>query len=199
MSLEIINCEQGTPEWLQARCGVPTASCFSQILAKGKGLTRKTYMMKLAGERITDRPADVYTNAHMERGTEQEPIARSIYVERTFNDALGCGFMKQYGVGYSPDGLINDDGLVEFKSKMPHLQAEVLLDDVVPSEHIAQIQGGLYVSDRKWCDFVSFCPGMPIFIKRVERDESYIASLKEHLATFETELREVVARIEALK
>lgn len=197
--LEIINCEQGTDEWKAARCGVATASNFSQVLAKGAGKTRKTYLLKLAGERITGQPAELYINAHMERGTEHEPIARSLYVEQTFNDVLDCGFMRDGQIGYSPDGLIGEDGLIEIKSKLAHLQAEVILSGEVPSEHVAQIQGGLLVSGRKWLDFVSYCPGMPIFIKRVERDEAYIKTLVDELAKFEIELCETVKKIQAYK
>jgi len=197
--LEILNLEQGTPEWFSVRCGIPTASCFSQILAKGQGKTRKTYMLKLAGERLTQTPAETYQNAHMERGVELESHARELYVEKTFNDVLGCGFMKNFGVGYSPDGLVGDDGLIEIKTKLPHLQAEVLLSDEVPSEHIAQIQGGLYVSERKYLDFISYCPGLPLFVKRVERDESYISKLISELEKFESELREIVSKIKGMQ
>lgn len=198
MTLEIINCVQGSDEWKQHKCGIASASCFKDILAKGKGISRKNYLLKLVGERITGQPAESYSNAHTERGTELEPIARSLYVEQTFNDVLDCGFMKNWGVGYSPDGLIGNDGLIEIKCKLAHLQAEVLLGGEVPNEHMAQIQGGLWVSERKWLDFVSYCPGMPLFIKRVERDELYIMSLREELASFEIELAATVSKIKAM-
>ena len=193
--LEIFNHEQGTPEWFAERCGVITASCFSQVLAKGQGKTRKTYLLKLAGERITGNTSDGYTNPHMERGREQEETARNLYIEQHGVEIAQCGFMKNGCLGYSPDGLIGDDGLIEIKSKLAHLQAEVLLDGDVPREHVAQIQGGLMVSGRKYLDFVSFCPGMPLFIKRVERDENYITTLKSELEKFENELNTIVQQI----
>ena len=193
--LKIIECEQGSPEWFQARCGIVTASCLSDVLAKGQGKTRKTYLLKLAGERITGNPTESYTNVHMERGKEQEAVARQIYIERTGYEIKECGFMVDGSLGYSPDGLLGDDGLVEIKTKLAHLQAEVLLSDKVPSEHMAQIQGGLLVSGRCYLDFISYCPNMPIFIKRVERDEAYLGTLKEELARFEAELSETVAKL----
>lgn len=197
--LEVYELEQGSDLWKECRLGVCTASNFASVLAKGKGLTRRSYLLKLAGERITGVLAESYSNPHMERGIEQEAAARTLYVDATFNDVIGCGFMRDQNIGYSPDGLINHDGLLEVKSKLAHLQAEVLLSDEVPSEHVAQIQGGLLVSGRKWLDFVSYCPGMPLFIKRVERDEKYIAILKEELAKFEAELCEIVQKIQGMK
>jgi len=193
--LEIIDCEQGTDGWIKCRAGCVTASCFSDVIARGAGKTRKTYMLKLAGERITSNPMDSYTNPHMERGKEQEAIARQVYIDRTGAEVIQCGFMKDGCLGYSPDGLVGDDGLIEIKSKLAHLQAEIILSDSVPSEHMAQIQGGLLVSGRKWLDFISYTPNMPIFNKRVERDEVYIAKLKEELEKFELELNEIVTKI----
>mgnify|MGYP001008552361 CR=1 FL=1 len=195
--LEIFNHTQGTPEWHESRCGIITASCFSDVLAKGAGKTRRTYMLKLAGERITGNVADNFSNAHMERGHEQESIARSLYEEQQGIKIIQCGFMKHGSFGYSPDGLIGDDGLLEIKTKLAHLQAAVLIDGEVPSEHIAQIQGGLMVSGRRYLDFVSFCPGMPFFIKRVERDEAYIANLHQELMKFEDELNATIKILES--
>lgn len=198
--LEIFDFEQGTPEWHDSRCGIATASNFSQVLAKGAGKTRRSYLLKLVGERITGTIAETYQNEHMQRGIEQEAEARNAYIEKTFNDVLGCGFMRlDKKFGYSPDGLIGDDGLLEIKTKLPHLQADVLLSGEVPSDHVAQIQGGLFISGRKWLDFVSYCPKMPVFIKRVERDESYIAKLVEELNKFESEIVESVNKLEELK
>lgn len=193
--LEVFNFEQGSDEWKNARTGVITASCFSQILAGGKGKTRRTYLLKIVSERITGNQADTFSNAHMERGHEQESTARDLYVEQNNVEVTQCGFMKNFGLGYSPDGLVADDGLIEIKSKLAHLQAEILLDDEIPSEHIAQLQGGLLISERKYIDFISFCPGMPLFIKRVFRDEDYISKLKVEIFNFEEEVQKAVNTI----
>lgn len=196
--IEIFNFPQGTEAWFKCRLGIATASCFKDILAKGKGATRRTYMLKLAGERITGNGMDNYSNYNMERGHLQEGVARALYAERSGNDDVQlCGFMRRGPVGYSPDGLIDDDGGLEIKTKFAHLQAHVLLTDEVPEEHVAQIQGGLLVSGRKWMDFVSYCPEMPIFIKRVERDEAYLDALEKEIYKFNSELNDVVEMIKS--
>ncbi len=193
--LEIIECEQGAPEWFAVRAGLITASEFSQVLAKGQGKTRRTLMLKKAGERITGNAIESYNNEHMERGKEQEAVARELYISHTGSEVAECGFMKNGNTGYSPDGLISDNGLIEIKSRLAHIQADTLLSDKVPSENIAQIQGGLWVSEREYLDYVSYCPGMPLFIKRVEPDKDYIKNLEVELALFEKELQEVIKQL----
>ena len=193
--MQIINVKQGTKEWFQARAGIPTASSFKLVMAKGQGKTRKTYMLKLAGEILTGEPQEQFTNVHTERGNELEPEVLELYQIQTDNDVEECGFIKTASAGYSPDGLIGDDGLIEIKTRLPHLQIELLLADKVPSEHIAQIQGGLWVSGRDWCDFVSYCPGLPMFIKRVYRDEDKISDISTAIDKFNAELNVIVEKI----
>jgi len=195
--METLNVEQGTEEWFQARAGIPTASSFKLVLAKGQGKTRKTYMLKLAGEILTGEIQEQFSNTHTERGNELEPEALELYELQTGNKVEKCGFIKAFGAGYSPDGLVGDDGLVEIKTKLPHLQIELLLNGGVPSEHLAQIQGGLWVSGREWCDFVSYYPGLPLFIVRVSRDERKVAEIKGSVEAFNLELREIVEKIES--
>lgn len=191
--LEIINCEQNSLVWKLARCGRITASSFSDVLAKGAGKTRRTYMLKLAAERIREEIGDSFSSEYTDRGHEFEEIALNLYVDRTGAEVSKCGFMLLDGVyGYSPDFLVGESGLGEIKTRSPHLQAELLLADKVPPEHFAQLQGGLMVSGRKWIDFVSYCPGMPLFIRRVERDEEYIYNLKKELESFSSELNDIV-------
>jgi predicted phage-related endonuclease len=196
--MEIINCEQNSPEWYAARTGVVTASSFSEVLTKGKGKepskTRQTYMYKLAGERIRGESTDSFSNIYTDRGHEFEGVAKELYTEQTGNEIADCGFILDI-YGYSPDGLIGEDGLIEVKTKSAHIQIGVLLSGEIPKEHMAQIQGGLMVSGRKWCDFISYCQGLPIFIKRVERDEDYITNLRLELEKFETELQAVINEI----
>lgn len=201
MELEIFrDIDQGTDEWIAARAGIVTASEFSTVLAKGKGggesVTRRKYMLTLAGERIGGpSPFDRYSNGAMQRGHEYEQEARDSYQLITDNEVEQVGFMRRVDVGYSPDGIIGDDGLLEIKTKAYPLHLDCLLKDEVPSEHTAQIQGGLWVSGRQWLDFVSYSPGLPIFIKRVRRDESYIARLSEAVAEFNAELAKLVEQI----
>ncbi len=194
--------EQGSPEWFDLRCGKITASEFSTVMAKGRGnapsKTRQTYMYKLAGEIITGQPSDSYSNHHMERGKEMEPEARAMYELISGNKSEQVGFISKDSIGYSPDGLIGDNGLLEIKTKLPHLQIAVLLADKVPPEHMAQLQGGLWVSEREWIDFVSYWPGLPIFIKRVDRDNEMIKTIIENVDIFKTELDEIVGKVRGL-
>lgn len=190
--------EQGTAEWFEARQGIITASSMSDVLAKGQGKTRNTYMNKLIGEVITGNTAPSYSNAYMDAGHEFEIEARDIY-SAAFAECLQVGFYRNFddigGVGYSPDGVVGEDGLVEIKSRLAHLQVELILADRVPPEHQAQIQCGLWVSEREWLDFVSYCPNMPLFVKRVFRNEDYIAEMKTEVIKFYEEMAEKIKRI----
>lgn len=204
MELEIFTCDQNSDDWYAARCGIVTASEFHTVLAKGRGggesVTRRKYMLTLAGERIGGpSPFDRYSNSAMQRGHEYEQEARDSYQLITDHEVEQVGFMRRGDVGYSPDGIIGDDGLLEIKTKAYPLHLDCLLKDEVPEEHMAQIQGGLWVSGRLWLDFVSYSPGLPIFIKRVTRDEAYIARLSAEVAAFNSELLALVERINSYK
>ena len=201
MELQIFNCEQGTPEWLQARLGIPTASEFSTVMAKGRGggdsVTRRKYMYTLIGQRKTGVIEEGFTNRHTERGHEFEPDARNLYAMVNEVDPVQVGFMRRGDAGCSPDSLVGNDGLLEIKTRLPHLQIELLLADEVPSEHRAQIQGQLWVSGRQWVDFVSYWPGLDLFIKRVHRDEQYIASIKVAVDDFLEEMHGLIAKLDS--
>lgn len=196
--IEIYRGEQGTDEWRQMRAGIPTASEFATVLAKGRSggesKTRRTYLLKLAGERLTGEPAESYSNAHMERGKAMEAEARDAYAFMRDADYEQVGFIRNGNAGCSPDGLIGTDGMVEIKTKLPHLQLEVLLANELPAEHVAQCQGALWIAEREWLDFVSYWPKLPIFTIRVRRDEAYIARLAEAVADFNAELDAIVQR-----
>lgn len=193
--MQIINCEQGTPEWVQARLGIPTASEFSTVLAKGEGKTRRRYLLRLAGEIITGDAEESYTNVHMERGKIMEDEARKMY---TFINDAQCqrvGFIRNGNTGCSPDSLIREDGGVEIKTALAHIQVDRLLKNELPSEHRAQVQGFLLVTDRAWCDFVSYSPKLPLLVVRVQRDNGYIANLKGEIDRFNDELAQIVESI----
>lgn len=193
MSVQIFDCEQGTDEWYRCRLGIPTASEFRSIIAKGEGKMRRTYMMKLLGERFTGEPADNYTNGHMERGHAMEDEARRLYAFMQDVEPVRVGFIRNGFVGCSPDSLIGDDGMLEIKTKLPHLQIEALIAGKLPSEHQAQVQGQMWVAERQWVDFVSYWPRLPLFVKRVERDEAYIATLAAEVEQFLSELQDKAA------
>ncbi|ABS68907.1 conserved hypothetical protein [Xanthobacter versatilis] len=201
MSLEIIDVPQNSPEWMQARAGIPTASMFSTVMAKGKGggesVTRRKYMLQLAGEILTGEPAETYSNAHMERGHIMEPEARNFYAFQRDVEPELVGFIRNGQKGCSPDSLIGTDGMLEIKTKIPSLLIECLLKDEFPSEHVAQCQGALWVAEREWLDICVYWPKLPPFIKRTHRDELYIAALSKAVSDFNAELQEVVEQIRA--
>jgi len=192
--LLILTCGQNTPEWTEARRGIPTASRFADVLAKGQGITRRKYLLTLAGEILTGECADGYTNAHMERGHAMEDDARQMYAFMHDADPVLVGFMRRGRVGASPDSLLGDDGLLEIKTKLPHLQLDCLERGKLPADHVAQVQGQLFVSGRAYCDFVSYWPRMPLFHVRVERDEPYIEKLAQEVADFLGELDAIVSK-----
>lgn len=182
--IQIFDCDQGSEDWRRARLGIPTSSEFKSILAKGEGKMRRTYLMKLLGERLTGQPADSFSNGHMERGHEMEAEARNFYSFMRDVDPQRVGFIRNGDKGCSPDSLIGEDGMVEIKTKLPHIQLEVLLSDKLPSEHQAQVQGQLWVAEREWCDLVSYWPSLPLFVKRVHRDEAYIKTIEAEVQLF---------------
>lgn len=200
MELQIFNCEQGTPEWLACRAGIPTASEFDTVMAKGRSggdsKTRRTYMLKLIGERLTHEPMYSYSNDHMERGKAMEAEARNLYAMVSELDPVQVGFLRRGDAGCSPDSLVGTDGMLEIKTKLPHLQLDCILYDELPSEHRAQCQGQLWIAQREWVDLVSYWPGLPLFAKRVFRDEIYIARLAAAVDQFNAELLETMAKIQ---
>ncbi len=199
MGMTIVDCDQGSPEWFAARLGIPTASEFSTVLAVGpkggKSVGRVDYLNKLAGEILTGEPMTNYVSADMERGKVMEDEARDLYAFQTGTELQRVGFIRNGDKGASPDSLIGDDGGLEIKSAAAHVQIKRLLSDDLPSEHKAQVQGLLWVAERQWWDFISYCPKLPLFIKRVHRDEDYIKRLANEVDLFNTELRQTVEYI----
>ena len=198
--MEIIRCEQGSDEWHQARVGIPTASEFSSILTAGRGpaasATRLTYLRKLAGERITGQPAESFGGGARRRGSAMEPEARALYEFVTGTKVEQVGLIKNYGGGYSPDGLIDALGLLEIKSMAPHVLIEWWEAGVMPPEHKPQVQGGLWIAERDWLDFRGYWPAMRPLEVRIERDDEYIdRTLAPAVQVFLDELDELVARL----
>jgi hypothetical protein len=198
--LEVFDCEQNSPEWVSCRCGIPTASEFGTLLMKGKdgkseSKTRRTYLLRVAGERITGQVAESYTNPHMERGHIMEAEARDLYAFTYHADLKAVGFMRRGRAGASPDRLVDDNGLLEVKTKLPHLQLECLLADRCPPEHYDQVQGQLMISGREWCDLISYWPRMPLFRVRVYRDEPHIKKLVAAVEQFNSDVDDVLFKL----
>lgn len=193
--IEIIDCDQNTPEWHEARRGIVTASEFSSVMAKGEGKTRRSYMLKLAGEILTGEIEEGYSNAYMERGHAQEDEAADLYAFIHDVEPARVGFIRNGRVGCSPDRLIGDRGLLEIKTRKAALQVDLLDKDRFPPEHQAQTQGALWVADRDFIDLAVYSPKLPLYVARKGRDEAYIANLAEEIARFTDELDALVDKI----
>lgn len=203
-----MNAPQGSNEWLIERAGCATASCFDAVLAKvktGEASTRRKYRMRVVTERLTGLPSPSFTNAAMQWGKEQEPYARMAYEAKTGRLAIEAPFRKHHAidwVGASPDGEVEDDGLLELKCPESQTHVDYLTAGVAPSDYMAQMQGQMWVTGRQWCDFASFDPRMPkglrLFLVRVPRDEKYIAALEAEVIRFLAEVESTLAALRAM-
>lgn len=188
--------EQGSDEWHALRRGMITASAISRLITgSGKPAnndTSRTQLLQLLGERITGESDPSFYNDDMARGHLLEPLARDIYVEHRA-PVEECGFVTAdfdgTVIGYSPDGLVGDDGLIEIKSPRQKNHLRSLFSDEVPAEYVPQVQTGLAVTGRAWCDYISYAPGLPLFVRRCERDEVVITQLITAAQAAENELR----------
>lgn len=195
------NLEQGGEDWHECRLEVVTASRFKDVLAKGKGLTRASYMRELAAEAITGEKQESYNNSAMQHGTDTESQARSMYELMSYNDVEQIGFIKhdKINAGASPDGLIGNDGLVEIKCPKTTTQIDTYLRGKMPTGHIPQVQGQMWVSERLWCDFVSFDPRINgksgYFCERIYRDDEYINALETAVIEFNKELSALIEKL----
>lgn len=205
MSLKIYDTlEQGSDEWLEARRGILTASTIGQLITPftvRPASNDKSRALKdiLVAERVTGWVEPVYVSADMLRGQEDEPVARDLYREH-YAPVEEVGFMRMdepgFTLGYSPDGLVGSDGLIEIKSRKPKAQLQTILNDTVPPFNRAQLQAGLLVSGREWVDYCSYASGMPFYVTRVYRDERWIETIRTVVTEFETYAAETVARYE---
>lgn len=205
MSLQILaNLEQGTPEWHDQRRGMVTASVVGQLITAktlkpasndySRGLTAL-----LAAERITGYTEPTFMNSDMWRGVMDEPLAREKYADR-YAPVAEAGFMVRddwgFRIGYSPDGLVGDDGLIEIKSRRQKKHLQTILSCEVPAENMAQLQCGLLVSGREWIDYVSYCGGMPMWVMRVEPDPAWQTAIVDAVRAFEDAAAEMVTEFQ---
>ena len=198
----IETCEQGSEEWLSLRLGKITASRVKDVLTKGRGTsqskTAESYMMELIAEILTGNSKPFFENDAMRWGTETEPQARAMYaVNNDFVDVKEVAFVgHNEQVGISPDGLIGDDGLLEAKCPNTTTQLKRALSDDYSADYKAQIQMQLWVTEREWCDFVSFDPRLDCdagyLQQRVYRDEEYIEEMKTKVYAFVEKMNELI-------
>jgi len=192
--LDTTKLEQGSTEWKMAKLGHVSASSIADVMAKGKSgeaTTRKKYKVKLVAERLTNQIIESYSNSAMEWGVEQESFARQKYeaLNNVLVDKTGFWLHPEIQwLGVSPDGLVNDDGLIEIKCPNTTTHIDYILDDKVPTEYYKQIQCQLWVTGREWCDFISYDPRLPesrqLFIKRCNRDDAVITEMQLEVLEF---------------
>jgi len=196
----IVEMEQRSPEWLAARCGIPTASNFDKIITtKGEPSKQaQKYLYQLAGERVTGFQEETYQNGAMQRGIEMEAEAIEFYelVKDVKVQRVGiCYPNEDKKFSCSPDGLVGDKGLIEIKCPMLATHVGYLLADDMPSDYFQQVQGQLLVTGREWCDFLSYSPGLKPLLIRVMRDEPFLKKLEAELAAFCQQLETIVKKI----
>jgi len=185
---------QGSDEWRLARCGSLGASQIADMMARTKsgwGASRTNLAAQLVVERLTGQPTETYKNAAMQWGNDNEADARVAYCYRTDKTVEEVGIVPHptiAGTHASPDGLVEDDGLVELKCPLSATHIETLLGDTVPSKYVLQVQWQLACTGRQWCDLVSYDPRMPeamqLAVFHVKRDDKQIADLENHARAF---------------
>ena len=192
---------QGTPEWMAARCGLLTASEMKHIITPAKlqyasNDKERGHLYELAAQRVTQYVEPHYISDDMLRGIGDELDAKLLYA-KTYAPTKDVGFITNdkwgFKLGYSPDALVSDDGLIECKSRRQKYQVETILAGEMPSEFVIQVQTGLLVSERVWCDFVSYSAGLPMLTLRVLPDPKVQMAILEAAALFHGKLGKLLA------
>lgn len=192
--------EQGTEQWKELRRGKFTASTMSKLFM---GKTTQGYtdaIYKMAMERMTGKLTEGYSNAAMQRGVEMEPMARQAYEVEKEVLVEECGFIEvDEWLGCSPDGLVGDDGMIQIKCPAFNTHIGYIVENKVPKDYYVQMQAELYVSGRKWNDFVSFHPELPMLILRVEPDKEMFKKIAEEIELAKQKVEETIKKIEACR
>lgn len=194
---------QGTQEWLQARCGLLTASQMKLVLTPGRlkpadNDKSRAHLYELLAQRVTQYVEPSFIGDEMLRGEVDEVDALEIYGEN-YGEIERVGFITNdrwgFLLGYSPDALVGIDGLVEVKSRRGKYQVQTILSNAMPDDYLLQVQTGLLVSERQWLDFVSFSAGLPMLTLRIYPDPVIHAAIVEAAAAFNVRLDEEYQRI----
>lgn len=187
---------QGSDEWLAARCGLLTASEMRLIVTPGtwkpaSNDKERAHLWELLSQRLTRHVEPAYVSDDMLRGQTDEVEARILYAQH-YAPVAEVGFVTNdrwgFKLGYSPDGLVGNDGLIECKSRRARFQVETIAVGGVPPEFQVQMQTGMLVTGRTWCDFVSYSAGLPMLTLRVERDPEMQCAIIAAAAQFEARL-----------
>ena len=198
--------EQRTDDWFAARLGKVTASRAADVCAKGKGATRDNYMAQLICEILSQKPTESFTTPAMHWGIDQEPHARAAYSAKTGNLVDEVGFIEHpeiEGAGASPDGVVEEDGLIEIKCQSLANSLDFILTEKIPSRYRMQMQWQMACTAREYCDFVSYDPRLPehlqLKVVHVERDQEEIDFLEGEVKAFLAEMNEKLEKLKEVK
>jgi hypothetical protein len=184
--------EQCSEAWYAARCGLLTASEMKNIITPAKlqyaqNDKEKAHLYELLAQRITKFVEPHYVSDDMMRGKDDELDAKRYYSEH-YAPVQDCGFITNdkwgFTLGYSPDGLVSDEGVIEVKSRRQKYHVETIRRGKMPEDFLIQVQTGMLVSERSWCDFISFCGGLPMFTLRITADEKVQKAIVEAASIF---------------
>jgi hypothetical protein len=192
---------QGSDDWLALRRGLITASEMNllvtptlKIAANDKS---RAHVYELLAQRISGYTEPHYIGSDMLRGEEDEILARALYADK-IHPVEECGFVTNdkwgFTIGYSPDGLVGEDGLIEAKSRRQKFQVQTIVDNAMPEDFLLQVQTGLLVTERKWLDFLSYSGGLPMAVIRVLPDEKIHEALVEAAKVAEKQIAEKLTR-----
>ena len=203
--------EQRTDEWFQQRLGKVTASRISDVIAKtktGVSTSRQNYLVQLVSERLTGKKGDSFVNQAMLDGIERESAARELYMQSNGVSVTEVGFFDHPVIknsGASPDGAVNAEeegkyaGLIEIKCPIETTHTNTLMSKSVPTKYIPQMQWQMACTNARWVDFISFNPNFPdelqVFIKRLDRDDDYIAELETEVIKFLEEVEQTIIKL----
>lgn len=187
---------QNTPEWHALRAGIPTSSAFDRIVTpKGRASSQaEKYMFQLLAERLMGHPIEEFSSHWQDRGSRMESDAVASYEFQRDLDTTKVGFItNDFGtIGASPDRLVNEDGLLEIKvpSEAVHISYLLRVGSAY-EEYKVQVQGQLWIAERRWSDVLSFHPELPEALIRIERDEDFIEKLSLAVEAFSQQLEEL--------
>ena len=196
---------QGSDIWVSLRAGLLTASEMHLIVTPTLKIAdndkTRIHLYELMAQRITGHVEPQYVSDDMLRGINDEVKAKIIYSEK-YSTVVETGFVTNdflgFPIGFSPDGLIDDDGLIECKSRRQKFQVQTIANNEMPKDYLIQVQTGLMVTDRSYCDFVSYCGGLPLFVQRIYADVLIQKAIIEAAISFEDKLQEKLAEYQKI-
>jgi hypothetical protein len=200
---------QGSDEWKAARCGLLTASEMKLVLTPTLKVANndksKRHFWQVLAQRITQYVPPSYINDDMLRGYDDEILARDLYTEK-YAPVKEMGFITNdrfgFTLGCSPDGLVGDDGFIESKSKRQDHQVETIVEcvygDTIPDDHVMQVQTAFLVTERKWCDFISYSGGLPMATVRVYPNEKIMEAIENAAYAFEERIQIALAKYKSV-